>query len=245
VNSCISLAALKRSGAKKTTTFVYGDDNLTYVADENTRAIYDLADSFEEVALDTGMKAEVLKPQHREAATFLRKRFAPSIRKTFPVPSFGRVIAKLPIRANYNPAVSDEDYMAGKLLSAAYEHRHIASIRSILLETAEKLSPSPYMDFRNQAMAYKFTPAEMRELTVNSDVIEADHFGSFLQNVYGIWENELIDVYTSVCDGILGFQRVNAKHSRQPRGKPPLAPLIPRALWDTKFESLINIDVTA
>jgi hypothetical protein len=241
VNACVSLAAAEISGITKCTILVYGDDNLTYT-DQCRKS---LSEGFNTVAEDTGMKAEPVIVEDREQATFLRKRFVPSTNRTFPVPSFGRVLAKLPIRSNFNKAVSDEDYMSGKLLSAAYEHRHIASLRALLLDTAEQLSATPHLDMRNQAMAYKYTAEELKTMTVEAPTIDPDMLGSFLHKVYGLWENELMECYTSACDGILGFSRVNARRGGRLKGDGPIvAPKIPRALWDTSFERLVSIDVS-
>jgi hypothetical protein len=237
VNAATSLAALQQAGITESTTLVYGDDGLVFTHGCRIK----LENKFACVAAGSGMKTEAVIVEKREQATFLRKRFVPSVKRTFPVPSFGRVVCKLPVRSNNNRAVCDEDYMAGKLLSAAYEHRHIASLRALLLNTAEQLSPKPFMDMRNQAMAYKYTAEELRELTINADTIDPDYLGSFLHNVYGVWENDLIECYTSVCDGILGFQRVNRKGTKT---SPHIAPKIPKALWDTKFESIVSVDVS-
>jgi hypothetical protein len=235
-NICTTLAGLKRAGITRSTTLIYGDDRLTYT--EQCRKA--MTEALVTVLAESGMKCEAKLVQKREEGTFLRKRFVPSVKNTFPVPSFGRVVSKLPVRSNFNKAVSDDDYMAGKLLSAAYEHRHIASLRVLLMETAEQLSHSPYLDMRNQAMAYKYTADELRTMTIEAKTIDPDYFGSFLHNVYGIWEKDLVDCYISVCDGILGFQRVNRK-SRSPLQH--IAPRLPRALWDTAFESIVTVDV--
>jgi len=237
VNICTSLAALELAHITKSTTLIYGDDGITYTQQDRSA----LKSGFDCVAQEHGMECTGQVVEKREQGTFLRKRFVQSVKRTFPVPSFGRVLAKLPVRSNFNKAVSDDDYMAGKLLSAAYEHRHIASIRGLLLSTAEQLSPTPFLDMRNQAMAYKYTAEELRNMTINANVIDPDVLGSFLYNVYNVWEPDLIDCYASVCDGILGFQRVNRKSGKQ---NVLLAPRIPRALWDTSFESLIAIDVS-
>jgi len=240
VNACTSLAALEQAGITSSTTLVYGDDGLTYTSQDRTK----LKTAFEDVSEGSGMKSEGKIVEIRESATFLRKRFVPSFTRTFPVPSFGRVVCKLPVRANNNRAVSDEDYMAGKCLSAAYEHRHIASVRELLLQTADQLSGKPFLDMRNQACAYKFTAEELKDMTVNADTIDPDCLHTFLKKVYGINEDALVDCYISVCDGILGFQRVNGKQSSG-RGKgAPLAPKIPRALWNTEFESIVSVDVS-
>jgi len=242
VNSCVSLAALSLSGTKKSTTLVYGDDNLTYTVEDSRERI---GPAFSEVSGSFGMAAETKLPEKREQATFLRKRFVPGTKRTFPVPSFGRVVSKLPVRANYNRAVSDSDYMAGKLLSAAYEHRHVASLRTLLMETADQLSLTPYLDMRNQAMAYKYTADELRTMTVEAEVVDSDVFGSFLRSVYGIWEGDLVSCYASVCDGILGYQRVNGtRGNRKKDDSLMLAPKLPRALWDTAFESIVQVDVS-
>jgi len=241
VNACVSLAALHQSGIANSTTLIYGDDNLTYTSEDRKR----VAEGFKDVSESIGMKSEFKVVEKRVGATFLRKRFVPSVKRTFPVPSFGRVVSKLPVRANFNRAVSDADYMAGKVLSAAYEHRHIASLRTLLLETADQLSPSPHLDFRNQAMAYKYTAEELRDMTTNAEVIDADMLGSFLNAVYGVWEEGLVECYVSVCDGILGYQRVNGSRGNRAKNDAPLlAPKIPRALWDTKFESIVQVDVS-
>jgi len=239
VNACTSLAALEIAGITESTTLVYGDDGLTYTSQDRTP----LKKAFDEVAESSGMKTEGVVVDRREAATFLRKRFVPSFTRTFPVPSFGRVVAKLPVRANNNRAVDDDKYMAGKLLSAAYEHRHISRVRELLLTTAEQLSAEPFLDFRNQACAYKFTAAELKEMTVNANTIDSDCFHSFLRKVYGINEDQLLECYTSVCDGILGFSRVNTKRTSDKGKGAPLAPKIPRALWDTAFEAIVSVDV--
>jgi len=236
VNACTSLSAQKKANITKSTTLIYGDDGVVYTEQKRD----DLQEAFSSVAKSSGMKTEGKAVHCREAATFLRKRFAPGMRKTYPVPSFGRVVCKLPVRANNNRAVSDEDYMAGKLLSAAYEHRHIGSLRTLLLDTADQLSTSPYLDFRNQAMSYKFSAGELKERTMGADIIDPDCLYTFLSKVYGISEEELYDCYASVCDGILGFKRVN---SRGKNNGTHVAPKLPRALWNTSFESIVTVDV--
>jgi len=241
VNACVSLAALKEAGITDSTTFVYGDDNLSYTRQCRSS----VSDAFDSVSNDMGMKSEIKIVHHREEATFLRKRFVPSVNCTLPVPSFGRVLAKLPVRSNFNAAVPDNDYMAGKLLSAAYEHRHISTLRTLLLETAEHMSATPHLDMRNQAMAYKYTAEELKTMTIEAKTIEPDYLSSFLHNVYGIWEKELFECYASVCDGILGYHRVNGTRGNRARHDPLiLAPKLPRALWDTAFESLVAKDVS-
>jgi len=237
VNACTTLAALQLAGITKSTTLVYGDDGVVYTEQDRSQ----VKKSFSTVAQGSGMSTEGVLVEHREQATFLRKRFVPSINKTLPVPSFGRVLSKLPVRCNFNKAIKDDQYMAGKLLSAAYEHRHIASLRELLLQTAEQLSDEPFLDMRNQAMAYKYTAEELKLMTMNAGTIDPDYLGSFLHNVYGVWEQDLVECYISVCDGILGFQRVNGKHAK---GMPHIAPKLPRALWDTKFESIVHADVS-
>lgn len=237
VNACTSLGALRLAGIKNSTTLVYGDDHLTLTTGDR----HSLKWAMEVAAEGSGMKSEGVVVRSRVDATFLRKRFVPTTTTSLPVPCFGRVLAKLPVRANFNQAVSDDDYMAGKLLSAAYEHRHIHSVRTILMETAEQLSSSPYLDMRNQAMAYKYSAAQLKAMTVDASTIDPDCMGSFLHSVYGIWETDLIDCYTSVCDGILRYQQVNRRRPGQDRV--PLEPRYPKALWNTAFEAMVSRDV--
>jgi hypothetical protein len=241
VNACVSLAALSHSGIRESTTLVYGDDNLTYTTERRDC----LVESYKVASDDAGMVPEVKLVDHREKATFLRKRFVPAVNCTLPVPSFGRVIAKLPVRSNFNMAVPDDEYMAGKLLSAAYEHRHLTRVRDLLLRTSQELSPRPHMDMRNQAMAYKYTAEEMTRLTLEAKTIEPDYLHSFLTTVYGVTEDELVEAYSQVCDGILGYAAVNGRRGNRRKGDGPLlAPKLPRAMWGATFEALTTVDVS-
>jgi len=201
VSMALMQAALDKAGVSHSTNIHGGDDYLGYVNGDDEL----VQRGIEKVASVSGMKAEVV-PQHgRHHATFYRKRYVRSPIGCRPVPQFGRVLSKLNLRPNRNNQVNDRDYMAGKYLCAAYEHRHVPCIRDLLLGTSETLSANPYLDVR----ATKLN--EMGDVkTIASKVTEAPvhpvpEFGDFLCEVYGIGFDDLVGLYGQSAQSCLDY----------------------------------------
>jgi len=144
VSMALMQAAMDRAGIAESTNIHGGDDYLGYVVGDADA----VKSSIEAVVSVSGMKAEVVPQVGRHHATFYRKRYVRSPIGVRPVPQFGRVLSKLNLRPNRNAQINDRDYMAGKYLCSAYEHRHVPIIRDLLLSTSEALSPTPYLDVR-------------------------------------------------------------------------------------------------
>lgn len=244
-NSYVSMAqiaaALKRAAVVQSTSIHGGDDYLGYVVGDTTA----VQASIEKVVETSGMKAEVVPQQGRHHATFYRKRYVRSPIGTRPVPQFGRVLSKLNLRPNRNTQINDRDYMAGKYLCAAYEHRHVPIIRDLLLNTSEALSPNPYLDARLTKLR------EMGDVTkISSKILESPshpipEFDDFLQEVYGIGVEPLAEVYQTVSQSVLDYcagwctvdkrgKVVNKKDNH--RFKPPY-------IGGDTVEALVRVDV--
>jgi len=188
------------------------------------------------------MTAEVQIPKSRDHGTFYRKRFVRAIGKTRPVPQFGRVVAKLNLRSNQNQEVNDRDYMAGKYMSAAYEHRFVPQIRDLLLEKASAMSETPWFDVRATKLAEMGGPERIRERISTTDTIDLESMNAFLDNVYSINLDELSELYCKVADSCIdyldGFTFIDKKSKvKSKRG------YVPVKLAGMVVDSLVAADV--
>jgi len=204
-NSYVHMALMQRSLQKASiehsTNIHGGDDYLGFVDGD----VKEFQMSVESTYKTSGMVAEVVPQAARHHATFYRKRYVRSAVGTLPVPQFGRVLAKLNIRANRNTNVNDRDYMAGKYLSAAYEHRHVPGISELLVATSERLSEKPFLDVRASKMAEYGGVENVKRVVQSAKVHGVTEFGEFLNEVYGINFHDLTDVYARVAESCVEY----------------------------------------
>lgn len=204
-NSYVSMAlyqaALERAQIEESTNIHGGDDYLGYI----TGDVKEFKASVEAVTSVSGMVAEVVPQASRHHATFYRKRYVRSSVGTRPVPQFGRVLAKINLRSNRNLQVNDRDYMAGKYLCAAYEHRHVPGIKDLLLQTSEALSETPYLDVRVTKLAEMGGRENVHAVVERSSVHPIPEFSDYLGEVYGINYDALVDLYARVCQSCLDY----------------------------------------
>jgi len=204
-NSYVSMAqmqaALERADIEESTNIHGGDDYLGYIVGDPEK----FAAGIEAVTKASGMKAEVVPQVGRHHATFYRKRYVRGQIGCRPVPQFGRVIAKINLRPNRNSQVNDRDYMAGKYLCAAYEHRHVPGIRELLISTSESLSEKPYLDVRSTKLREMGGRENVTRLIEESNVHSVPEFSEFLNEVYGIGYDDLIELYSRVAHSCLEY----------------------------------------
>jgi len=221
VGMALMLQSMKEAGVEKSYNIHGGDDYLGIVVGD----VSNVKVKIEEVVSSAGMTAEVSIPQSRDHGTFYRKRYVRSVNGCRPVPQFGRVLAKLNLRANQNSQVNDRDYMAGKYMSAAYEHRFVPLIRDLLLEKASTMSNTPWFDCRATKLAEMGGPEAIRRRVEQSSVVDLDSFSGFLGNVYGITFDELYDSYSRVAsscvDYLDGYTFVDKKTVKTKKGYRP------------------------
>jgi len=210
VGMALMLQSLTKAGVVDSTSIHGGDDYLGVIQGGNN-----VKETIEQVVSSAGMTAEVVKPKSRDHGTFYRKRYVRGINGCLPVPQFGRVLAKLNLRANQNTQVNDRDYMAGKYMSAAYEHRCVPAIRDLLLLKAQAMSSTPWFDVRATKLAEMGGPEAIRSRIERSNTVDLDAFSGFLDNVYGITVDELYALYSQVADSCIdyleGYTFINKK----------------------------------
>jgi len=204
-NSYVSMAqmqaALEKARVEESTNIHGGDDYLGYVEGD----LAQVEAAIEEVTRASGMKAKVMPQPSRHHATFYRKRYVSSSIGCRPVPVFGRVLSKINLRANRNTQINDRDYMAGKYLSAAYEHRFTPIIKDLLIATADTLSSTPHLDVRASKLAEMGGVENAKRLIENSRVHPASEFSDYLNQVYGIGLDDLVDIYGRVAQSCVDY----------------------------------------
>lgn len=201
VHMALMQAALFKANIERSTNIHGGDDYLGYIDGD----VKEYKASVESTYKVSGMVAEVVPQATRHHATFYRKRYVRSVAGTLPVPQFGRVLAKINIRANRNTGVNDRDYMAGKYLSAAYEHRHVPHLPELLVATSERLSDKPHLDSRQSKLAEMGSVENIKAVVARSRVHGLTEFGEFLNEVYGISTSDLFDVYAKVAESCVEY----------------------------------------
>lgn len=242
VSMALMQAALEKAAVEESTSLHGGDDYLGFVTgdEEVVKA------GIEAVTSASGMKAEVVPQTSRHHATFYRKRYVRSAIGTRPVPQFGRVLAKLNLRANKNTQVNDRDYMAGKYLSAAYEHRFVPGIKDLLLATAVKLSDTPHFDTSQTKLAEMGGAENVMSVVTESRVHSVPEFSDYLQEVYSIGYDDLADVYARVAQSCVdycdGWTVQDSKTQKWKNKKGSIKYNAPKLCGDT-VEALVRLDV--
>jgi len=191
VHMALMQAALECACVEESTNIHGGDDYLGFV----NGAVEQFKAAIEEKFSDTGMVAEVVPQPSRVHSTFYRKRYIRGSIGCRPVPQFGRVLSKLNLRPNRNTQVNDRDYMAGKYLSAAYEHRHVPGVKELLLDTSARLSDNPYLDVRTMKLKEMGGRDNVDYIVTNSTSHSVTDFSDYLDQVYGIGYEDLLDVF--------------------------------------------------
>jgi len=82
---------------------------------------------------DAGMALKARERRFYCDLTFLSRFFVPAHEGSCMVPLIGKALMRFNARSNRNQDISDEQYIAGKCLSYAYEFRHIAYMRDKFL----------------------------------------------------------------------------------------------------------------
>lgn len=199
VGMCCMLASLMEAGIEASTNIHGGDDYLGVVPVGSEEKF---VEAIRKTVPAVGMTPEPQIPASREHATFYRKRYVRGRNGTRGVPMFGRVLAKINIRSNMNSNVNDRDYMAGKYLCAAYEHRYAPGLSQVLLEASQAMSSEPYVDHNtNREVGHK--GAEFIRSKIGVEPIDVDSFGQFVWDVYGISHDDLVGLYSRVAESCI------------------------------------------
>jgi len=135
--------------------------------------------------------------------------------------------------------------MAGKYLSAAYEHRHTPGLKELLVETSRRLSDNPYLDVRTSKLKEMGGRENVQRIVERASTHSIADFTDFLQEVYGISYDDLFDVYERMaqscldyCDGYTYVGKDGKVKNKSNNSKY----IAPKMCGDT-VEALVRLDV--
>jgi len=202
VGMVLILASAKVADIECSTNIHGGDDYLGIVPAGKEEQFMQ---ALKVVVPSVGMTPEPVLPKSREHATFYRKRYVRGVNGTRGVPQFGRVVAKLNLRANQNKEVSDQDYMAGKYLSAAYEHRYVPELRDYLRKMSHQMSERPHLDLNTNREIGLSSVSEINRRIDEVQPIDSESFQRFMYATYQMGVDELLDVYRRVGEGAIDY----------------------------------------
>jgi len=200
VHMCLMQASLKKAGIVESTNIHGGDDYLGIIEGD----LKEVEQQVTTVYKRSGMEAKVVHPANKGQATFYRKRYPLTSRGRLPLPSFGRVLAKLNLRANKNTQVDDRAYMSGKYLSQAYEHRHVPEIKDLLLATSATLSNKPHIDPKDTKILGSDVD-KIRGIIEDTPVIPVAEFSDFLYETYKITHDDLYSAYSVFAQSAVDY----------------------------------------
>lgn len=195
-NSTIFYTFGKRYGIHAD-TLILGDDMLSRM--RNGRIPNRAARAYEYIAKLACMKAKVKVHSHLVDCEFLSRRFVPSSYGHRLMPKLGKAFGRFNARSNIN-SVGDDEYMAGKALSYAYEFRYFPPICRLFIERFLGCDID-ITKVRRDLLSYNFrlavgsSPLELavKSLFNISEPISDDDFAAYSDHIYGKWRSEVLE----------------------------------------------------
>lgn len=179
------------------------------------------ASSYENHCKRAHMVAKVTSFRSLSQGHFLSKHFYPSCQSDaghVMLPFVGKVLAKFNTRPNANHGVTDDQYMAGKALSHAYEFRHCHVLADLFRKRATHHLGLSGGKFSVLAVSYhvrqfaQWHPGGFDFLLTAFDedvfpnLLSRDELDDFWQGAWGITYGEMLDMFGHV---ILGYPSVS------------------------------------
>jgi len=127
-NLCLWYSFCEFRNVRNTRVAILGDD---IAAGTDEKGV--CCQAWTKHCLDAGMRLKAHERRFYCDLTFLSRFFVPWGTRHCMIPLIGKALFRFNARANRNQDVSDDEYMAGKSLSYAYEFRHVAYMRDAFL----------------------------------------------------------------------------------------------------------------
>lgn len=203
-NSTIFYTFASRFGLQAD-TLILGDDMLSRM--RNGRIPRRAARSYEHIAKLACMQAKVKVHTHLVECEFLSRRFVPTAYGHKMIPKLGKAFGRFNARAN-NTQISDDEYVAGKSLSYAYEFRHYPPICRLFLMRFQGCE-TPLARVRRELLSYNLRLAVGTDLLQDavkrlynvSEPISDDDFTAYSDFIYGKWKSEVVEDLTKLLFG--------------------------------------------
>jgi hypothetical protein len=205
--------AWQNKHAVKGVAFFLGDDMIVVVTSSvfpcSKRGRKHASRSYEHVAKLARMKAKVKVHTHLMGAEFLSKNFVPSAEfGHLMIPKIGKAMGRFNVRANNNASLSDDEYMAGKSLSFAWEFRFCPEIGDLMAERAGRTGVN-LPELSLEAFSYNFRKEVERvgsikdvlRATVNSATLDWYDMENFCSIRYRMSWDSVLEAFTDIVLG--------------------------------------------
>jgi len=205
------------ANATRYVVFVLGDDMIAVIQESRfpvtQRGRYKLAREYTHQTKLARMKAKVKVHQALVDAEFLSKLFCPTSKGYAMFPKLGRALAKINVRANLNPTLSNDEYLLGKYLSYAFEFRYLPLVRDLLLARVSQLEDVTGLTavtVAEAALTYNYfkivreigRAAALRSILVDDeDEISTEELDQFLHYRYGMFTSDLEEICLALFFG--------------------------------------------
>jgi len=195
-NSTIFFTFGMRFGIRST-TLILGDDMLSRM--KNAKIPRRAARSYEHIARLAQMSAKVKVHTHLVQCEFLSRRFVPTSYGHRMIPKLGKAFGRFNARAN-NTDITDDEYVAGKSLSYAYEFRYYPPICRLFLERFGGCT-TPIEGVRREVLSYNLRLAlgndslllAAKRIYNISEPISDDDFCAYADFHYGKWRTDVLE----------------------------------------------------
>jgi len=127
-NLCLWYSFCQFNSIKSTAVAILGDDIAAGTDEHGIDCT-----TWQAHCLGAGMRLKAQERRFHCDLTFLSRFFAPVEDSECMIPLIGKALCRFNARANRNASISDDEYMAGKSLSYAYEFRHVGYMRDRFL----------------------------------------------------------------------------------------------------------------
>jgi hypothetical protein len=207
-NLCIFYSWVKKYRVDTPRVVILGDDMLAVLRKRVRRGAY----HYEKVAAEACMVAKATMSPRLSKCHFLSKHFVPSSATDGHVmlPMMGKVLAKFNCRPNANLGVSDDEYMAGKALSHAYEFRHCHALRNLFVKRANRHLTASGGVYSLEGVTYHVRVFSLHKGMIDSflsgsmfheDLVRPDDLTHFWDMLAGL---TFVDIYPLAESIILG-----------------------------------------
>jgi len=208
-NSCFNAIMFAVSCIQQEVTraraLILGDDLLAQTLQAlNLREWQNTVDRFK-------MVLKAFAPNSNGQATFLSRRVIQNTPVPCLVPKIGKALARFNVRASKNPAISDDEYMAGKSLAHAYEFRHVPCMARLFLHRFNIHSDRLVKDPDRDVIVHDSWFLKISGLTTPTQVLSAVHrervtvsdydIGDWLAETYDDMPDEIMKLMKKVITG--------------------------------------------
>jgi len=217
INMVMFVVSMHRQGVKRFRALILGDDLLAVLDKKiSTQKWQQDVDAFK-------MVLKAIAPLLEGEATFLSRRIFTLCETPCMMPRLGKALARFNVRATKDESCSDDQYMAGKSLSYAYEFRHVPYCSSHFMSRFRhhwaELSPSqqeeqmlPEQSWFTRIAGLDTTDKIIKAIENERVLISDDYFLDWCVDTYGLGLCDVEELLVQFVSEGYGYRVVDSPH---------------------------------